>query len=95
MAPAPWWPLATGASCAPSPPGARAFAPCIRWRARRALLNPTGPDVRGVATCTFDFRPEHGRAPAATCPGALAWRGASCVAADDDLDDDRAFALAL
>jgi hypothetical protein len=92
---APWWPLVTGASRTPSPPGARAFSPCIRWRARRALLNPTGAHLREVAICVFDFRPEHGRTLAATCPGTLAWRGASCVAADDDLDDDRAFAQTL
>ena len=92
---APWWPLVTGASRTPSPPGVRAFAPFIRWRARRALLNPTGAHLREVAICVFDFRPEQGRTLAATCPGALAWRGASCVAADDDLDDDRAFAQTL
>jgi hypothetical protein len=90
---APWWPLATSASLTPSPPHARAFAPCIRWRARRALVNPSGAHLREVAICVFDFRPEHGRALAPTCPGALAWRGASCVAADDDRDDDTAFAL--
>ena len=92
---APWWPLATSASRTPSPPGARVFAPCIRWRARRALINPTGAHLREVAICVFEFRPEHGRALASTCPGALAWRGPSCVAAHDDLDDDLAFSLSL
>jgi hypothetical protein len=89
---APWWPLATSASLTPSSPHARAFAPCICWRARCALVNPTGAHLREVAICIFDFRPEHGRALAPTCPCALAWRGASCVAARDDLDDDTAFA---
>ena len=89
---APWWPLATSASVTPFPSYARAFAPCIRWRARRALVNPTGAHLREVAIRIFDFRPEHGRAFAPTCPGALARRGASCVAARDDLDDDNAFA---
>jgi hypothetical protein len=89
---APWWPLATSASLTPSPPNARAFAPCIRWRARRALVNPTGAHLREVAICIFDFRPERGLALAPTCPGALAWCGASCVAARDDLDDNNAFA---
>jgi hypothetical protein len=92
---APWWPLATSASRTPSPPGARVFAPCIRWRTRRALTNPTGAHLPEVAICVFDFRPEHGRELAPTCPGTLAWSGASCVAAHDDLDDDLAFSQPL
>ena len=84
-------PLATtgSASRTPSPAGSRIFSPCLRWRARKALLNPTGAHLREAAICTFDFRPEHRRALAPTCPGAAAWLGtSSCVAALHDLDSD-------
>ncbi len=86
----PCWPLATGASRTPSPAGARIFAPCVRLRARRVLLNPTGAHLPEVDAFVFDFRPDARRELATTCPGALTWHGPSCVAALDDLADDHA-----
>jgi hypothetical protein len=87
---APWWPLAANASRTPSPHGSRAFSPFFRWRTALALRNPSGSALPAVAVCVFDFRPDRARLPHTSCPGALAWRGPSCIAAADDASDFQA-----